>query len=111
MSNHSQTDQELAAAQTYTTAMRIFGGVVWGTLLTLILGISLIVLPQVPRPWLWGIVPLWVGLSLIGTALQWSVARGGCPKCSYPLTVPAVGKRCPQCRSYLKAVDRLIVKA
>lgn len=109
----SQNEQglESAEAPTYTSAMRIFGGAVWGTLLTLVLSIPLILLPQVPRPWLWSILPFWLCLSLIGTALQWSVARGACPKCGYTLTVPAVGKRCPQCRSYLKAVDRQIVRA
>lgn len=94
----------------YTSTMRAFGGVAWGTVLTLVVGSILVVLPQVPRPWLWGILPLWLGLSSLGISLQWSVARGACPKCGYPLVVTPLGKRCPQCRSYLKAVNRQIVK-
>jgi hypothetical protein len=95
---------------TYTTGMRIFGGISWATILTVIISATLIVIPQVPRPWLWGIPPVWFTLGLIGIALQWSVARGACPKCGYNLVVPAMGKRCPQCRSYLKAENRTIVK-
>ena len=70
----------------------------------------MVVIPQVPRPWLGGVPVLWVGLVILGIALQWSVARGLCPKCGYRLTVTKLGKRCPKCRSYLKAVDRKIVR-
>lgn len=94
----------------FTTGMRIFGGVAWGTLTTLTLASILIVLPQVPRPWLWGILPTWVILIAVGIGLQWSIARGACPTCGRSLVVPPMGKRCPQCRSYLKAVNRSIVK-
>lgn len=94
----------------YTSGMRIFGGIAWGTVLTLVLGSTLILIPQVPRPWLWGLFPLWAGLALVGIGLQWSVARGACPKCGDRLTVSTLGKRCPQCRTYLKAVNRQIVK-
>ncbi|NCJ06858.1 hypothetical protein GS597_10125 [Synechococcales cyanobacterium C] len=95
---------------TYTSGMRIFGGIAWGTLVSVLVAIALILPPQVPRSWLWAIPPLWVALSLLGIALQWSVARGSCPKCGFELTVPILGKRCPKCRSYLKAVNRQIVK-
>jgi energy-coupling factor transporter transmembrane protein EcfT len=94
----------------FTTGMRIFGGIAWGTLTTISLSVILIVLPQVPRSWLWSILPSWVALVSLGIALQWSTARGGCPKCGRPLVVSPMGKRCPQCRSYLKAVNRTIVK-
>jgi hypothetical protein len=94
----------------FTTSMRIFGGVAWGTLTLLIVAAILIVLPQVPRPWLWGILPGWAMLVGLGIALQWSIARGPCPKCGRPLVVPVMGKRCPQCRSFLKAVNRDIIK-
>ncbi|MCG9893586.1 MAG: hypothetical protein MH252_21250 [Thermosynechococcaceae cyanobacterium MS004] len=102
--NHSEQDLP------FTTGMRIFGGVAWGTLTTLTLASILIVLPQVPRPWLWGILPAWVTLIAVGIGLQWSIARGACPTCGRSLVVPPMGKRCPQCRSYLKAVNRSIVK-
>lgn len=94
----------------YSSAMRVFGGVAWGTLLSLLVGLIMILLPQVPRSWLWAILPLWLGLSSIGVILQWSVARGACPKCGYQMTTSPLGKRCPQCRSYLKAVNRQIIK-
>jgi energy-coupling factor transporter transmembrane protein EcfT len=94
----------------FTTGMRIFGGVAWGTLSTISIAVILIVLPQVPRSWLWGILPSWVALVSLGIVLQWSTARGSCPKCGRPLVVSPMGKRCPQCRSYLKAVNRTIVK-
>ncbi len=94
----------------YTSGMRIFGGIAWGTVVSLVVALSLILPPQVPRSWLWVIPPLWLGLSGLGIALQWSVARGACPKCGFELTVPIMGKRCPKCRSYLKAVNRQIVK-
>ena len=91
--------------------MRIFGGIAWGTLLTLPIASTAILIPQVPRPLLWFVPPLWLGLSMVGVLLQWSVARGHCPKCGYqPLTVPAIGKRCPRCRTFLKAVNRTIVR-
>lgn len=114
MPKHSQTSQGLhlnpEVEPSYTSTMRVFGGVAWSTLLTLFVGTTLILAPQIPRLWLWSILPIWIGLSLIGISLQWSVARGACPKCGYLLTVPLMGKRCPQCRSYLKAVDRKIIK-
>jgi hypothetical protein len=115
MSKASQNQSSLenstdAVDLPYTTGMRIFGGVAWGTLLTLVIGSTLIVIPQVPRPWLWSVFPIWLGLITLGVALQWSIARGNCPKCGYSLVVPTGGKRCPQCRSYLKAIDRQIVK-
>lgn len=94
----------------FTIGMRIFGGLAWGTLTALVFAAILIVLPQVPRFWLWGVLPGWAILVSVGIALQWSTARGPCPKCGRPLVVPAMGKRCPQCRSFLKAVDREIVK-
>jgi energy-coupling factor transporter transmembrane protein EcfT len=97
-------------AQTFTSAMRIFGGIAWGTITALAIAVVLIIIPQVPRPWLWGVLPSWVGLVSLGILLQWSIARGNCPKCGQPMVVPAQGKRCPKCRSYLKAVDRSIVK-
>jgi hypothetical protein len=96
--------------EAYTSGMRIFGGVAWATILTGLVGTFLVVLPQYPRPWLWVVPALWPTLGAIGIALQWSVARGNCPKCGYALVVPAYGKRCPQCRSYLKAENRMIVK-
>jgi hypothetical protein len=95
---------------TYTSGMRIFGGASWGTLTTLVLGSVLIIIPQVPRPWLWLIPPGWVALMLIGIALQWSVARGNCPKCDTALVVPPGGRRCPQCKTALKALNREIVR-
>jgi energy-coupling factor transporter transmembrane protein EcfT len=94
----------------YTTSMRIFGGVTWGTITTLGIAVILILVPQVPRPWLWSTIPIWLGLISLGVFLQWSIARGPCPKCGYRLVVPPMGKRCPQCRSYLKAVDRTITR-
>ena len=94
----------------FTTSMRIFGGFAWGTLTMLVIAAILIVVPQVPRSWLWGILPSWVVLVAIGIATQWSIARGPCPQCGNPLVVPVMGKRCPQCRSYLKAADRKIVR-
>lgn len=96
--------------QPFTSAMRIFGGVTWGTITTLAIAVILILIPQVPRPWLWGVIPTWVGLMSLGVLLQWSVARGACPKCGHLVVVPPQGKRCPKCRAYLKAVDRAIVK-
>ncbi len=94
----------------YTVPMRIFGGVAWGSVLTITVGSILVIIPQYPRPWLWVVPGLWVGLSLLGITLQWSVARGACPKCGLEQTVPSLGKRCPECRSYLKAVDRKIIR-
>ena len=96
--------------QEYTNVMRIVGGVGWSSVMTFIIGVALILLPQVPRPWLWSVLPLWGGLSALGVFLQWSVARGPCPKCGSVQSVPPTLKRCPSCRSYLKAVDRKIVK-
>jgi hypothetical protein len=43
--------------QPFTSAMRIFGGVTWGTITTLAIAVILILIPQVPRPWLWGVIP------------------------------------------------------
>jgi energy-coupling factor transporter transmembrane protein EcfT len=97
-------------AETFTSAMRIFGGAAWGTMTTLAIAVVLIIIPQFPRPWLWGVIPSWVTLVSLGILLQWSIARGNCPKCGQPMVVPVQGKRCPKCRSYLKAVDRSIVK-
>ncbi len=103
---HTEDDENLP----FTTSMRIFGGIAWGTVTTLTIAVILIVIPQVPRSWLWATIPLWAGLAVVGIGLQWSIARGACPKCGTRLVVPPMGKRCPQCRSYLKAVDRNIVK-
>jgi hypothetical protein len=97
-------------AESFTSAMRIFGGVTWGTITTLAIAAVLIIIPQVQRSWLWGIIPSWIALVSLGIILQWSVARGECPKCRHSMVVTATGKRCPKCRSYLKAVDRTIVK-
>ncbi|WP_017325487.1 hypothetical protein [Synechococcus sp. PCC 7336] len=94
----------------YTSAMRIVGGTLWGSVLSLAVGAGLVLIPQVPRAWLWAIPPLWVLLSALGILLQWSVARGRCPKCGYQLAVPALGRRCPQCNAYLKAVNRKIIR-
>jgi energy-coupling factor transporter transmembrane protein EcfT len=99
-----------AETETFTSAMRIFGGVAWGTITTLAIAVVLIIIPQVPRPWLWGVIPTWLGLISLGIILQWSVARGECPKCRHHVVVSVQGKRCPECRSYLKAVDRAIIK-
>jgi hypothetical protein len=95
----------------YTSTMRLFGGVAWGTIMSLLVGSTLVLIPQVPRSWLWGVLPFWLGISLLGIALQWNIARGNCPKCGLQLTVPPQGKRCPQCRTYLKASDRQIVRS
>jgi hypothetical protein len=94
----------------YTTGMRIYGGVTWGSLTTLVIAAILITIPQVPRPWLWSIPLTWVALMLLGIALQWSVARGPCPKCGHHQMVTTQLKRCPSCRSYLKAMNRKIVR-
>lgn len=94
----------------YTLPMRVFGGVVWGTLLSLGFGALLVVIPQYPRSGLWAVPIFWVVLSGIGVALQWNVARGACPKCGKVQIVPAMGKRCPECRSYLKAVNRRVMR-
>jgi hypothetical protein len=110
-SKPSPSPEEPAEADLpFTTGMRIFGGVAWGTLTTLSIASILILLPQVPRSWLWGVLPGWVALTSLGITLQWSTARGSCPKCGRPLVVSPMGKRCPQCRSYLKAMNRSIVK-
>jgi hypothetical protein len=103
---HEHTEEDLP----FTTGMRIFGGIAWGTITTLSLAAILILIPQVPRSWLWATIPIWAGLTVVGIGLQWAIARGVCPKCGTRLVVPPMGKRCPQCRSYLKAVDRKIVK-
>ncbi|HEY9828669.1 MAG TPA: hypothetical protein V6D19_24880 [Stenomitos sp.] len=97
-------------SEEFTSGMRIFGGVAWGSVTTLSITALLILIPQVPRPWLWSAIPLWIGLTTVGILLQWSIARGNCPKCGHSLVVPPMGKRCPECRSYLKAVDRAIVR-
>jgi hypothetical protein len=104
--SQEQTDEDLP----FTTNMRIFGGIAWGSITTFGIAVVLILIPQVPRSWLWATIPIWVGLAVVGIGLQWSIARGACPKCGKRLVVPPMGKRCPQCRSYLKAVDRNIVK-
>lgn len=90
----------------YTSAMRIFGGLSWGTLISLTLASGLIIIPQVPRAWLWVIPPVWLALVAIGITLQWQIARGHCPKCGTAVIVPTTGLRCPNCRTYLKAVNR-----
>lgn len=99
-----------AEDQEYTNVMRIVGGVGWSTVLTLLIATALVLIPQVPRPWLWAVPPVWLVLSGLGVFLQWSVARGPCPKCGTVQSVPSTLKRCPDCRSYIKAVDRKIVK-
>ncbi|MEO1131812.1 MAG: hypothetical protein AAFX40_03800 [Cyanobacteria bacterium J06639_1] len=104
MSSHSPQEEE------FTSAMRIVGGMSWGTLLTLAIGSTLIVIPQVDRQWLWSIPVIWVVLSGLGIGLQWNVARGHCPKCGFQLSVPATGRRCPQCKSYLQSVNRKIAR-
>lgn len=110
-STPTSTDQPSASdEQDFTNAMRIVGGVGWSTVMTLGIGVILVLIPQVPRPWLWYVIPLWVALSGLGILLQWSVARGPCPKCGTVQSVPPTLKRCPNCRSYLKAIDRKIVK-
>ncbi len=95
----------------YTSAMRVFGGIAWGTLTAVLVAMVLIIIPQVPRTALWAVLPLWMVLSGVGIVIQWSVARGACPKCGTVQTVPIMGKRCPKCRSYLKAIQREIVRA
>lgn len=114
MASPTPSSQDKTSASTepesFTSGMRIFGGVAWGTITTLAIAVVLIIIPQVPRPWLWGIIPSWVALVSLGIILQWSVARGPCPKCGHPMVVTATEKRCPKCRTYLKAVDRTIVK-
>jgi energy-coupling factor transporter transmembrane protein EcfT len=94
----------------YTSGMRIFGGTAWGTLIMMLVASILVVIPQFPRPWLWVIPPGWLFLVLVGVALQWSVARGNCPKCGTALVVPPGGRRCPQCKTALKAQNREIVR-
>lgn len=94
----------------YTSAMRIYGGVAWGSLLSFLVAVTLIILPQVPRSWLWTVAPLWLSLCGIGVLLQWSVARGACPKCGHRQSTTPMMTKCPKCRSYLKAVNRKIVK-
>ena len=109
-----ETEHELATDAenlAYTSVMKVFGGFAWGTLLTVFVGSTLVLVPQVPRPWLWSLLPIWAGLSIVGIVLQWPVVRGACPKCGCRLVVPPLGKRCPQCRSYLKAVNSKIVRA
>lgn len=96
--------------QDFTNSMRIVGGVGWSSVMTLGIGIVLVLIPQFPRTWLWSVIPLWVALSGLGLFLQWSVARGPCPKCGFVQSVPPTLKRCPNCRSYIKAVDRKIIK-
>ncbi|MCM1981313.1 hypothetical protein [Lyngbya confervoides] len=103
-------NRDVSPEGAYTTPMRIFGGIAWGTLLSLLIAMGCWAVPQFPRSWLWGIFGLWVLLSGLGIALQWSVARGACPKCGLVQTVPALGKRCPECRSYLKASQRQVVR-
>lgn len=90
--------------------MRVFGGIVWGTLLSFGMGAILVVIPQYPRSGLWAVPVFWIALSSVGVYLQWNVARGACPKCGKVQIVPAVGKRCPDCRSYLKAVNRQVMR-
>lgn len=108
--NEQPSDLESDLEMDYTLPMRVFGGVAWGTVVSLIIGTILVVIPQYPRPWLWVVPIVWTLFSWVGISLQWSVARGPCPKCGTVQTVPAPGKRCPDCRSYLKAVDRKVVK-
>ncbi|MGK7913402.1 MAG: hypothetical protein AB4050_18270 [Synechococcus sp.] len=99
-----------ANPEDYTNGMRIAGGMIWGTVLSLTVGSGMVLLPQVPRPWLWGVPVLWVSLSALGIWLQWSVARGKCPKCGHEQSVTRLGKRCPQCRTFLQASNRKIVR-
>lgn len=106
----SKTPSPVAAEQEYTNVMRVFGGVGWASVMSFIVAVILILVPQAPRPWLWYVIPLWIALSSLGVFLQWSVARGPCPKCGYVQSVPPTLKRCPDCRSYIKAIDRKIVK-
>ena len=94
----------------YTLPMRIFGGMTWGTILSLTVGLMLVLIPQIPRPGWWAAPVVWLFWSGLGIALQWKVARGPCPKCGFVQIVPPQGKRCPECRSYLKAVDRQVIK-
>ncbi|NJK30550.1 MAG: hypothetical protein HC940_10570 [Acaryochloris sp. SU_5_25] len=108
--NRSSLQLSSDEQQEYTNVMRVVGGVGWASVMTIVIGVILILVPQVPRPWLWLIIPLWVGLSGLGVGLQWFVARGSCPKCGYEQSVPPTLKRCPNCRSYIKAIDRKIVK-
>ncbi|NJK41060.1 MAG: hypothetical protein HC934_06320 [Acaryochloridaceae cyanobacterium SU_2_1] len=110
MTKGTDVSSDLAIEEPYTNIMRVVGGVGWASVLTLLIGTILVLVPQVPRPWLWAIFPIWGGLSILGVFLQWSVARGACPKCGLQQSVPPTLKRCPNCRSYLKAVDRKIVK-
>ncbi len=102
--------QESNDEMVYTSAMRIYGGVAWGSLLSVLIAAVLIILPQVSRPWLWSIIPLWVSLCGVGVLLQWSVARGACPKCGHQQSTTPMMTKCPQCKAYLKAVNRKIVK-
>lgn len=94
----------------YTLPMRIFGGVTWGTMLSLAVGGFSLIVPKFPHPGLWAIPVVWVTLSGLGIALQWNVARGACPKCGTVQIVTRMGKRCPECRSYLKSVNREVVR-
>lgn len=110
MAKGTDTSVDEIGEQPYTNIMRIVGGVGWASVLTFLLGTTLVLVPQVPRPWLWAVFPIWGGLSILGVILQWSVARGACPKCGQQQSVPPTLKRCANCRSYLKAVDRKIVK-
>ena len=114
MSSNPDSDQasshQSEAELSYTLPMRIFGGITWGTMLSLGVGLLLILIPQVPRPGLWVAPALWIGLSTLGITLQWNVARGACPKCGTVQIVPATGKRCPECRSYLKSVNRQVMR-
>ena len=111
MPNRSQPEtSSTTPEEEYTSAMRIVGGIGWGTLLSMTVGSAMVLIPQVPRSWLWVVLPMWGGLSALGILLQWSIARGECPKCGHPQSVPALGRRCPNCRTYLKAVNRKIIR-
>lgn len=94
----------------YTLPMRIFGGITWGTMLSLAVGGFSLLIPKFPHFGPWAIPAVWVTFSGLGIALQWNVARGACPKCGTVQIVPGTGKRCPECRSYLKSVNREVVK-
>ena len=94
----------------YTVPMRIFGGMTWGTILTLTVGLMFALIPQIPRPGWWAAPIIWLFWSGLGIGLQWNVARGPCPKCGTVQIVPMGGKRCPTCRSYLKSINRQVIK-
>ena len=64
--------------------MRIYGGVTWGSLLTLVIAAILITVPQVPQPWLWSIPPTWIALMLLGVAPAMVRRAGTLPQMRSP---------------------------